>query len=390
MANDLAKPLLDYLNASQVRPAERAALMTKWTRILAEVERAGGGAPDAPLIRMSTFIATDLNTIDLENCRTVLNRAISAAGTDWFSDRVRAIAAQVGERCGGLQVAAVSSGYRTLADAFNRLLAGRYPFSRGGDRNAEAASLSAIAEFYRLYDELGPAVTNPAPTMAAQNRVFLANLQRVRAFLGPVIPSQDAAEPGYSIEARFRVNPADEVGARDIIEWQVYSGLQATSNFQPHRIVWRPGMPVEVRLRWARDGFITPVSAEGGFVDQANRTVAWSYRDPWALVRLLQRHAAQRGTVIRPNLLMFEAVVERIQGSPTVPMSGPDGANQARVFIELWVGGNPPAPPPGTPPAPSPASRVELPLFPAEAPGGTPVVREGPADATPVVQRRRR
>lgn len=389
MANDLAKPLLDYLNASEYRPADRAALMTKWTRIIAEVDRAGGGAPDAPLLRMSTFIATDLNTIDLENCRTVLNRALAAAGTDWFSDRVRAIANQVGERCGGLQQAAISTGYRTLADAFNRLLAGRYPFSRQGDANAEAVSLPAIAEFFRIYDELGAGVTTPLPTMAASNRIFLQNLQRVRAFLGPVIPSQDAAEPGYSIEARFRVNPNDEVGARDIIEWQVYSGLQATSNFQPQRIVWRPGMPVEVRLRWARDGFVTPVSAEGGFVDQGNRTVAWSYRDPWALIRLLQRHAAQRGTTIRPNLLMFEAVVERIQGSPTVPLSGPEGANQARVFIELWVGGNPPTPPPGTPPAPSPAGRVELPLFPAEAPGGTPPAREFREGTAPAPRARR-
>lgn len=370
MANDLAKPLLDYLSAAQVRPAERQPLITKWTRIMAEVDRAGAGSPEASLTRLSTFIATDLNTIDLENCRTVLGRATSAAGTDWFSDRVRAIATQVGERCGGIVQAQVSSGYRQLADAFNRLLAGRYPFSRTGDTSAESVSLAAVVEFFRLYDEVGPAVTQAAPTMPPTSRNFLQNLARVRAFLGPLLPGPDAAEPGYGIEARFRVNQGDEAGGRDIIEWQVYSGLQVTSNFAPQRIQWRPGMPVEVRLRWARDGFITPVSSEGGFVDQANRSVAFAYRDTWSLIRLLQRHAAQRGSVLRPNVLMFESVVERVQGGPTTP-SGNEGAGQARVFLELSVTGLPAPAPPGAPPQPAPAGRVELPLFPAEAPFGS-------------------
>ena len=387
MANDLAKPLLEYLNAAQIRPTERVPLITKWTRIIAEVDRVGTGAPDASLTRLSTFIAADLNTITLENCQAVLGRATSAAGTDWFSDRVRTIATQVGERCGGIAQAQVSSGYRQLADAFNRLLAGRFPFSRSGDTAAEAVSLSAVAEFFRIYDEVGPTVTQAAPTMPAASRIFLANLARVRTFLGPVIPGADAAEPGFGIEARFRVNQGDEVGARDIIEWQVFSGLQMTSNFAPQRIVWRPGMPVEVRLRWARDGFVTPVSAEGGFVDSANRSVTFSYRDTWSLIRLLQRHSAQRGSVARPNVLMFEAVVERVQGGPTVP-SGAEGANQARLFLELGVGGLPPPVPPGAPPVPAAVARVELPLFPAEAPFGTPSAAAPRPAASPARTRR--
>ncbi len=235
LANDMARPLLALIAAQPARG--RSAVVDKWTRLAAELNRAADGRTDTSASRLFAFIRADLPDLDLSNCRPAVAKAMAGAGSDWFSTRLTAIARQVAASCDGVLTQQASTGYGLVVAAFNRLLAGRYPFADAGARLDRPVSVAALADFFRVFDEQAPSVLaayqargtmDEASRRAAQ---FMAQMARVRAFLAPLVPGPDNAAPALKLDVTFRANAGAEQGGREVVDWQFFAGLDRATNF---------------------------------------------------------------------------------------------------------------------------------------------------------------
>lgn len=377
LALDMAQPLLAII-AARPMAGSRPALVDKWTRLMAELGRAADGRPDTAANRLTSFIRADLPDLELGNCRPVLAKATSAAGNDWFSTRFVTIARQIATSCDGILSQQAVEGYNQITASFNRLLAGRYPFAPPDARLDRPASVPALAEFFRVFDEQAPSIL--AAYQAHGNLdegarkvvQFMAQMARVRAFLAPLIPGPDNAAPALKLDAVFRANAAAEQGAREVIDWQFAAGLDRSTVYVPKTLAWRPGDAVEVRLRWAKDGFVKPAGIKPpGTVDDASRSVSVVYDGPWALLALLQNQAAGQGTA--GALLRFDVMVDGTLPDGVLQTKKPDPVavstsrsySQAELYIDVGVSAGPRTGPDGKPAL---EGRLKIPSFPARAP----------------------
>ena len=123
---------------------------------------------------------------------------------------------------------------------------------------------------------------------------------------------------------------------------------------------WRPGLPIVLTLRWAKDAPTTPVN-DGSLthltVDAKN--VSYRFGGDWALVSLLKWQAATADAPtraeVRPHLLKFEFSTQPVSSAGQFRSVAPEG--RARVFMRVTV---------------TPGGKkdvLSLPVFPTSVPG---------------------
>ncbi len=377
LVRDDAQPLLAIIAANPAGRAAQPALVDKWARLSADVGRPGDNRPDSAANRLVSFVRAELPDIDLGTCRASMSKAIAGAATDWFSGRLVSIAQAVAASCNDVLGQQASTGYRAVAASFNQLLAGRYPFSALEDRIARPATATGLGEFFQVFDREAPGILSAYQAKGGLDETsrriaeFMAQMARVRAFTASLVPGPDNGAPSLKVDAGFRAHGLAERGSREIIDWQLLIGLDRSTNFQPATLTWRPGDPVQVKLRWAKDGFVRPVDAPGGVVDAADRSVTYRMDGPWALIALLQRFG--EGPALIGTQLAFDAVVRTTLPDPARKQagSGPDLLDsgtpsvQARVYIDIGVSAASRTGPDGKP---LPEGRLQMPVFPVVAP----------------------
>ena len=175
--------------------------------------------------------------------------------------------------------------------------------------------------------------------MSESVRRFNEQMERARVFLAPLYPSQPETAAGYDVGVEFRANLAHEQQGNTIIDWSLTVGSQTLRARDPARALrWEPGMPLEVRLRLARDGPVLPQSdpSQPALAVEDLREVRYRFNDPWALFSLVaaQREApsATRADA-RAQLLRFEFPLAAASGAASL---GPDAA-RARVYLRLSI-----------------------------------------------------
>ncbi len=370
LADDGAQPLLDFLTRSDFafnwRPTP---LVPKWQRIVLELQKYQNSNPRNSVTALENFIRFDLAQVTRDGCVEQLSGDRYAATGDYFLERRNALRQGLLAQCGEIASSAGAAGYAQLADAFNRSLAGHYPFaadSLGND--AAAAQLGALLDYLRLFAARAPAARRALArgTTGAQQEAlaFLDQMEKVRAFFAPFLDDGAADLPGYDVEVDFRVNRRFEQGADQIIGWQVTIGDQVLRRGEPAKPVrWHVTDPVSVNLRWAKDGPISPVLEQvADTPDAKSRTVSWRYDGRWALLRLLMAHHApstelDRRAEISPQVLEFATHTVSVTG-PEAKAPGPVG--EAKAFIRLRLSTVPPG-------GKSPVALV-MPDFPTRAP----------------------
>jgi type VI secretion system protein ImpL len=176
---------------------------------------------------------------------------------------------------------------------------------------------------------------------------FVEQIAAVRDFMAPLMEgSMEEAGPAYDIDVEFRVNRPREVGGNQIIDWAVeLGGQRLVRGREPRAARWRPGDPVAISLRWAKDAPMVPLPSGG--IDAPtieDRTVTFFYGNRWSLVRALDAHRSmpadfERLTDPQPHTLRFVvptgAAPDGGGSTAGATAAQPETGVTARVFVRL-------------------------------------------------------
>jgi type VI secretion system protein ImpL len=356
LVTNFAAPLLAGLTTDPLSPYLHGAgegasgLVSKWSGIVKELDRFEARAGTSSVEVLEKFVREEMTVADLRRCAINSGRSVSG-GDDFFLAARNRLRAQLYTRCQQLVVTRAQQSYDRLQRFFNANLAGRYPFSRDLSANAPEAEIASVRQFFGLYDQLGDFRT-AVPSRDASS--FLDRMQEVRAFLQPLLqPDTTPGGPAFNVGVDFRANRDQERGADQIVDWTLaLGGAPLTYRGQTGRqsATWRPGAPAALSLRWALQSAERPIRPRDGGVSVQDRDARFRYTGQWALLRLIQSHAAPGNRTNDGYLLQFEVPTARVGNTGSV------AAEDAQLFIQLRLDYATAGPPP------------PFPVFPIRAP----------------------
>lgn len=343
VARSYAGPGLDFLLRRQLggQSADLRRLNT-WRSIRQQVD--GYAAQDASntITELEAFVLGPLTNATPDLCTDLLRPDIPGAPSDFFLARLKDLSVAAARRCATLSVDQVAVSYDALAEQFNQRLAGNFPFVPTYVPRQSNAATGAVSSFMTRYNafmnsgEGDPARWQSGGPQALQALAFLESLDDVAAiFRNGLEMVGDEASVAITAEVDFRVNRANERAGDQIIEWSVTVGSQTIDQFSADRTVtWRPGDPVTVSFRWARNAPTAPqASADAApTLSVSDRTARFDYGDGWGLIGLIQSHRPDArelpaGGDATPHTLGF-----------TIPMTG-GTTDTARVFLRMQLRG---------------------------------------------------
>jgi type VI secretion system protein ImpL len=334
---------LDWLNTQKppLDPAD-AQLVARWKALSADLAQYRAKSPASAMVAVQAIIGDQLDKLDLGNCSASLEQVSVPPAGDIVASAGSRLVSSAREQCFRLQMGTGMQAYEQIRSFFARYLAGRFPFA--SDATAPGADLRQTAAFVALLDSQLPQAQAGLAATAAAGRgradgadAFIAELARAKPWLDTLVArGADGTLQGVELNVEWRVDRADEVGADQVIEWKLASGSDTLtypiSGSPAAR--WRPGQPVSLSLRWAKDAPWQPM------FDTAQPTLSgehglatWSVSDTWALLRLVRLHlmpedASLTSAGLPPRLLF------------TVPVRDRTGMIEiARMFMRVSFGG---------------------------------------------------
>ena len=334
---------LDWLSAQKppLTPAD-AQLVSRWKALSADLAQYRAKSPASAMIAVQTIIGDQLDKLDLGNCSASLEQVSVPPAGDIVASAGSRLVSSAREQCFRLQMGTGMQAYEQIRSFFARYLAGHFPFA--ADATAPGADLRQTAAFVALLDNQLPQAQAGLAAAAAAGRgradgadAFIAQLARAKPWLDTLLArGADGTLQGVELSVEWRVDRADEVGADQVIEWKLASGSDTltypATGEPPAR--WRPGQPVSLSLRWAKDAPWQPM------FDTAQPTLAgehgaatWSASDTWALLRLVRLHVMPEDASLTsaglPPRLLF-----------TVPVRDRSGTIQtARMYLRVSMAG---------------------------------------------------
>jgi type VI secretion system protein ImpL len=377
----LSAPLLAVVDNAGIRLDTTTAQSVRRLRgLIREVDRYKNKNPRSSVVELEAFIRTELAEIDGQNCMEKMSTKMGAVrDADFFQERQIALRQQLFSRCVELATIEARRAYAAIDRGFDPLR-GRFPFGAAPVRGPGGeADPEDVVQFLKLYERYSKAVLpflggraaglGPLPAPSANERGsaagFIDQMSRVRVFLGPLLPPDEAAgPPGYDLSVEFRVNQGVEVDGNKIVDWNMEVGDQVVKFRDPPRTVrWRPGMPISLTLRWAKDAPTAPVN-DGTVANMSvdGKNVTYRFTGDWALVSLLKSQSASSDAPtraeVRPHLLKFEFATQAVATGGQFRSVAPEG--RARVFMRVTVmpGGK--------------KDVLSVPVFPTAVPGLTP------------------
>jgi type VI secretion system protein ImpL len=337
----------------------------RWSAIVHDLERYRLKNPNSSLFALEGFLVAMSGDIDATNCSERLSRLqLPTRGGDFFASRHQQLGFALQQRCRELRGQALQVAWEQFAGQFNQKVAGRPPFAVS-PWSAEAPALEheELISLLQSWDRSAPALrslTGDNRQAVASARRFVEQFDRHRAFLAPLMPAEDGSVPGYDLTVEFRAQPGAEVEGNKVIDWRLSSGTQQLGWREPPKpIQWKPGQPITLTLRLAKDGPAVPRTDEQQpSLKVQDRTVTLRYADPWALMSLLARHRETdlingRLDARGQQLLRFEFPLTLL------PDANGNGGSEtrARVYMRLGIspaGKRSPLPWPGVSPTQAP------------------------------------
>ena len=283
---------------SPLGPADER-LVARWVALSGDLTQYRAKSPASAMVAVQSIIADQLDKLDLDNCSASLEKVSVPATGDIVASTGMRLVSSVREQCLRLQMGTGMQSYDDIRNFFARYLAGRFPFA--ADVNAPAADLQQTAAFVALLDKN---LAQAQSGLAAATAVGLGRTDGAQRFMSQLVHAKpwldallargaDGALQGVALAVEWRIDRADEVGADQVIEWKLASGSDAvtypSSNQPPAR--WRPGLPVSISLRWAKDAPWQPMfDAAQPTLSGEQGIATWSAADTWALLRLARLH----------------------------------------------------------------------------------------------------
>jgi type VI protein secretion system component VasK len=352
LATEVAQPVVGALQGDAVpAPLRRNSRVVRWLRIIEDLGRYKASNPASSLAGLERFIRVDLAAVKPGVCPDSSDAAATAAGVDFFSQRLQIVRRYALTQCHRIAGDAIKVDFTRLATDFNSTLAGRYPFADGTAADTPEASPDAVGAFLERFSPdfeaavrrgLGTPIPGSQEAAALQ---FLDRLAQVRSFMAPLIPAAATPPSAFEVEAEFRVNRDRETGGNQIIEWSLGLGDQQVSRGDDAKTArWRPGEPVTIKLRWAKDAPVAPIAALGaagknGTIN-ADRALVVSYAGQWGLIRLLQNNRAPSvdlpGLIDRqPQTLKFSASTGNVPVTDAPEPNQSQLTGQTNVFVRV-------------------------------------------------------
>ncbi len=325
-----AEPLLQALEGQ----AGNDAVVQRWRGIVADLARYRLKSPASSLLALEQFLSVATADVDAVNCGEKLQARAVPRATDLFAERLATLQTAAASRCRELRNAEGQEAWARFADTFNRSLAGRAPFKTAGSPDRPPADVEEMVSVLKGFDRVQRAAATAAPPV----RIFKDQMEKVRAFLAPLAPTDEAAAAGYDVAVEFRANPAAELEGNKIIEWALTVGSQTLRRGEaPRALRWQPGQPVALTLRLARDAPVIP-RPEPGQPDLTvdDRTVTYRANDPWSLFTFISQHREAEGSGredARAQLLRFEFPLSTAREG----VKAPPEESRARVFVRMTL-----------------------------------------------------
>ena len=356
LARDLAVPLLTFSASQNIYTQSNVSF--DWNEILTDLDAFENKLPGNPISSLESFIVADMDRVSIDSCSSTLNLT-SDSSRDYFLRIRNSMRAQFYRRCNELaRIKAVNDtlfaleNYGEIGDAFNKSLAGGFPFTDLSTRpNYPDLDPWEMLKFFRLFDSKEKAARaalarsadfGAAPQSAAE---FLDQVAAVREFFAPFLEKKQG--PMFDFRLQFRVNQEQEIGANQIIDWKFEVGKKKFAYLSDDvEGRWIFGDPVRLTLRWANNSPVLPVtSATPASVKAKDRIAVFEYNDRWSLFSFLLKHGVMlkragtpaecdQGFDAEPYTLKFTVRTDPDPAGQPVQHSELKGLN-AEVFMRI-------------------------------------------------------
>lgn len=348
LSKDLAEPALSFLSLPYLSGASRdIPLMTKWLRILTQVDAYEKQTPNNSISILNHFLMFDLNQINESMCvDAVMSYDIYEKTGDFFLDRRNKIHRLMIQRCESLVIHHSVESYNALAEFFNRHLAGRFPFSKEskfyGDNEATVEDVSAFLTLFDQLDSTQRKAINDLLDCRGSNS-SPAQFMRQIDLLAPILkasldPNQGQYIPKVDFSVDFRTDRNQETDGNQIIDWSLQVNGSDIDFRDAKRVgQWIVGSPVCVILRWASDGPTLPTTDEQQpSLTTSNYAARFSYQGRWSLIRLLKAHAIDYKTYEKgkPTPVTLQFIIPTVY-KKQLPEKKTSRAEIAKVFLRF-------------------------------------------------------
>ena len=348
-----AKPFVALLQKFMPNPPQQdARRIRKWQGIIQDFEDVDQKSPTANLTLLEQFIRVDMNKITpASSCRSEGGSPESGGYLDFFVQQQARLYNSIVKRCESLASAIVLKTYTDIADLFNSTLAGKYPFGAlSSERNQVEATPEAIQAFYKLLEQNGKTarsiLTSNNTSFGESGKQAVQFLDQAEGLRALIIPAgaEVEKEPPLTLDVtpQLRVNRGNETDGNQIIEWTLQIGGQIFRQNEPvHVGRWRPGSPIRLSLRWAKDSTYLPQGdSRQPNLRALDRLIYFEYTNRWSLLTALKRQEAAPTdfaglTDTTPYLLRFR--VPTIPDARWTPPGTAAPPSASTVFVQLGL-----------------------------------------------------
>ncbi|NCP62968.1 MAG: hypothetical protein GW748_07615 [Alphaproteobacteria bacterium] len=302
LANEMAKPILGMLAQPFLSniPMDMP-LVVKWSRILSVLESYEKKTPGNSLQVLEQFLSSDLNSISLANCLEKIGDFDKFGKTgDYFLDVRNHYYEAVEKQCEAVGFKDAVEKYNKAGAFFNANLAGRFPFTKEiGDGKGPEANPDDVATFFKLFDSITSQqlemLKHSARNAGAQVSIgkFIKDIVSIRPIMLSAIDSDNKEHISkVNLLASFRTDQSREQGGESIIDWSMRIANSVTTMRNNTPIIeWRVGMPIDMMIKWAKNGETVPLpDPRLSKLNVLGNHAVFSYDGRWALARLLREH----------------------------------------------------------------------------------------------------
>jgi type VI secretion system protein ImpL len=357
LAKEFAEPTLRFLQIDALKGADlNVTLMSRWSRILEQLESYDKKKPDNTIVSLENYIFTEANDLSFTNCFDKIPDPItSTIQGDYFEQKRLEIMKAAQNKCKSTSYQATVDFYKKLSDSFNTNLAGKFPFvsaeaTRYADTAPQEVSVEDLKSFLTIAQGLTPSMLHMIDVdprfKASKSAVsaFLKRVNEIQELFKPFMagdPGQDA--PMFMVGAEFRVNQAQEVSANQIIEYDAEfgEGQKLTQADVGKTVAWKVGTPITLSFKWAEGGNSMPSSdSKQHHLSTHAYSANFYYSNQWSLLMALYSQAASQGDFsssadATPHVLKFE-IPTTSGGKPDDDSSSASSAStMTKVYVRL-------------------------------------------------------
>ncbi|MBX2807776.1 MAG: hypothetical protein KTR20_04010 [Cellvibrionaceae bacterium] len=327
LAQNYAQPLVSYLNDTDTiaKTNNHARL---WYSTLVELKNYARQQPTNAIKQLQDYIGQQLSEQNKNNCHDILQspQVMNVSG-GLFAQHHYDLNRDVRNHCRQFESERILRRYLALAERFNHDLKGKFPFTDySGQKNSphKNVSLSVLNTFFDDYQHLwGRPDTEKPLLLALQAYVtqhpepylkswlaFVKKIDRFSQFYQKTKTEDGSLQVRLAIEFDSR-SPSSH-GQNQIVQWIMHSASEAAVFPNGiNQLVWQPGHPLSLSLRWAKGSEFTPLASYGSpqKIDALTRMAQFHSEGPWALFEWLQRYSKQPGASLYQNQLQFSVPV---------------------------------------------------------------------------------